>query len=153
MHKALYKKIASESFKNGYNCAQSIVSAFGPELGLSRELALKMATGLGAGINYSGHTCGAVIGAYLVIGLKHGIDKHSDKEGKEKTREILDRFSEKFKESYPSLLCKDILGADVSKPEELKMLRNEDKFANLCSHVVEVAAAIVEELLDENYAR
>lgn len=148
MHKALYKKIASESFKNGYNCAQSIVSAFGPELGLSRELGLKMTTGLGAGVNYSGNTCGAVVGAFLVLGLKHGIDNSSDKIGKEKTREVLDLFSEKFKETYPSLKCKDILGADVSKPEELEFLRKENKFNEFCPYVVEVAAAILEELLD-----
>lgn len=151
MHKALFKKIASESFKNGYNCAQSIVSAFGPELGLSRELGLKMATGLGAGINYSGNTCGAVVGAFLVLGLKYGIDNSSDTVGKEKTRKILDRFSERFKETYPSLKCKDILGADVSRPEELELLRAENKFADFCPHVVEIAATIVEELLDEKY--
>lgn len=151
MHKALFKKIASESFKNGYNCAQSIISAFGPELGLSRELGLRMTTGLGAGVNHSGNTCGAVLGAYLVIGLKYGIERPSDKKGKEKTREILDRFSKRFMETYPSLMCRDILGADVSKPEELEILRKEDKFDSFCPHVVEVAAAIVEELLDENY--
>ncbi len=153
MHKTLFKKIASESFKNGYNCAQSVISAFGPELGLSRELAIKMTTGFGAGVNHSGNTCGAVIGAYLVIGLKYGIDVPSDKEGKETTRELLDKFSEKFRESYPSLLCKDILGADVSKPDELEALRKEDKFASFCPHVVEVAATIVEEILDENYSK
>ena len=153
MHKAMFKKIASESFKNGYNCAQSLVSAFGPELGLSRELAIKMTTGLGAGINHSGNTCGAVIGAYLVIGLKYGIDEPNDKKGKEKTKELLDKFSDRFRESYPSLLCKDILGADVSKPDELELLRKEDKFANYCPHVVEIAAAIVEEILDENYTK
>jgi C_GCAxxG_C_C family probable redox protein len=152
MHKALYKKIASESFKNGYNCAQSLLSAFGPELGLSRELALKMTTGLGAGVNYSGNTCGAVIGAFLVLGLKNGIDKPHDKKGKERTREVLEKFISKFRESYPSLLCREILGADVSKPEELELLRKEDKFSNYCPHVVEVAAAIVEELLDKNYS-
>jgi C_GCAxxG_C_C family probable redox protein len=151
MHKALYKKIASESFKNGYNCAQSVVSAFGPELGLSRELGLKMTTGMGAGINYSGNTCGAVAGAFLVLGLKYGIDNSSDKLGKEKTRVVIDKFSEKFLETYPSLLCRDILGADVSKPEELEVLRKEDKFNTFCPHVVEVAAAILEELLDVNF--
>jgi C_GCAxxG_C_C family probable redox protein len=151
MHKTLYNKIASESFKNGYNCAQSLISAFGPELGLSRELALKMATGLGAGVNYSGNTCGAVLGAFLVIGLKFGIEKPNDKKEKDKTREILDKFSEKFRETYPSLLCREILGADVSKPLELEALRKKGKFTDFCPHVVEVAAAIVEDLLDENY--
>ena len=109
-----------------------------------------MTTGLGAGINHSGNICGAVIGAYLVLGLKYGIDVPTDIKGKEKMRELLDKFSEKFRESYPSLLCKDILGADVSKPDELEILRKKDKFANFCPHVVEIAAAIVEEFLDEN---
>lgn len=152
MHKALYKKIASESFKNGYNCAQSLLSSFGPEFGLSRDMALRMTTGLGAGINYSGNICGAVLGAFMILGLKYGIDIPSDTTGKEKTREMLDNFSRKFKETYPSLKCKEILGADVSKPKELERLRKENKFIDFCPHVVEIAAAIVEELLDENYS-
>jgi C_GCAxxG_C_C family probable redox protein len=152
MHKALYKKIAAESYKNGFNCAQSVLSAFGPGMGLSRELALKMTTGLGAGINYSGNICGAVLGAYLVIGLKLGIDKPKDKTGKEKTRETLDKFSEKFQETYPSLHCRDIIGADVRDPQDLERLRKEGTFNKICPHVVEIAASIVEEILNENYS-
>jgi hypothetical protein len=40
---------ATEKFLSGYNCAQAILYAFGPGLGLDAERALKMATGLGAG--------------------------------------------------------------------------------------------------------
>ena len=37
-------------FLKGYNCSQSVVAAFAPQLGLSEEMALRMSAGFGAGI-------------------------------------------------------------------------------------------------------
>lgn len=86
----MHDKIAYETFTNGFNCAQSVISAFAPELGISRELSLKLATGLGAGVNYNGNTCGAILGAYVILGLNYGVDKPGDEEGKKKFRELAD---------------------------------------------------------------
>lgn len=43
-------EIATSQFLRGYNCAQSVLYAFRGEAGLSEDLALKIATGLGAGM-------------------------------------------------------------------------------------------------------
>ena len=43
-------EIATSQFLRGYNCAQSVLYAFRDEAGLSEDLALKIATGLGAGM-------------------------------------------------------------------------------------------------------
>ena len=63
-------EVAVEKFVSGYNCAQSILYAFGPDLGLEGETALKVATGLGGGLGVSGEVCGAVTGGILALGLK-----------------------------------------------------------------------------------
>lgn len=34
-------------FLKGYNCSQSVVAAFAPQLGLSEEMALRMSAGCG----------------------------------------------------------------------------------------------------------
>jgi len=43
-------EIATSQFLRGYNCAQAVLYAFRSEAGLSEDLALKIATGLGAGM-------------------------------------------------------------------------------------------------------
>lgn len=62
---------AMQKFLAGYNCAQSVLYAFAPDLGLDGETALKVATGLGAGMARRGEVCGAVTGGILVLGLKY----------------------------------------------------------------------------------
>lgn len=142
-------KIAIESFKNGFNCAQSIVSAFAPAMGISHELSLKLATGLGAGINFQGCTCGAVVGAYIVLGLHYGTDDGNNKEGKERFREIANEFSNEFLKHFDSLKCNELLKSDVSDPEKLQDLRNQAVFSDFCPKVVKRSAMILEKLLKE----
>lgn len=142
-------KIAKESFVNGFNCAQSIVAAFAPAIGISRELSLKLATGLGAGVNFNGNTCGAVLGAYIILGLHFGVDTPGNDEGKNQFRELADRFTYQFLKSYDAINCKELLKADVSNPDELKMLREEKVFQDFCPKVVKKAASILEGMLAE----
>ena len=63
-------EVAMEKFLAGYNCAQSVLYAYGPELGMDGETALKVATGLGAGMGRRGEVCGALTGGILVLGLE-----------------------------------------------------------------------------------
>lgn len=140
-------KIAGESFSNGFNCAQSVVSTFGPGLGISRELSLKLANGLGAGGNYNGKICGAVMGAFIVLGLKYGTDKTDNIETKELLRSKLDAFSESFIKEFGSIECNGLLKTDISKPENIQRLRDEQVFQNFCTGVVCKAAEMVENIL------
>ena len=57
-----------ELFRNGYNCSQSVLSVFAEELGVKKDLALKLASPFGSGIAYMQETCGAVSGALMEIG-------------------------------------------------------------------------------------
>ena len=148
--KSMNGKIASESFLNGFNCAQSVVSAFGPEMGVSRELSLKLANGLGAGGNYNGKICGAVMGAFIILGMKYGTDSADDVKAKELLRSKLDAFSENFKKEYGSIECNDLLKTDISKPENLQRLRDENVFHKFCTGVVGRAAEMVESIITEN---
>ena len=63
-------KKAVDLFENKYNCAQSVLTAFGPQFELEPEITLKIACGFGAGMGRLQETCGAVTGAFMVIGLK-----------------------------------------------------------------------------------
>ena len=56
-------------FLKGYNCSQSVVAAFAPQLGLSEEMALRMSAGFGAGIGRMREVCGAFCGVVTVLSL------------------------------------------------------------------------------------
>ena len=49
-------------FKDGLNCTQAVLSTYGPQFGLDRENAVKIAKAFGSGMGM-GETCGAVTGA------------------------------------------------------------------------------------------
>ena len=49
-------------FLKGYNCSQSVVAAFAPQLGLTEEMALRLSAGFGAGIGRMREVCGAFCG-------------------------------------------------------------------------------------------
>ena len=58
--------MAVETFRDGINCTQAILSAWGSRHGLDRDTAMKLGGAFGSGMNM-GETCGAVTGALMVI--------------------------------------------------------------------------------------
>jgi len=75
---------AVSSFKEGFSCSQALLSIYGTQLGLNREMALKVSGAFGGGMGRMGETCGAVTGAFMIIGLKYGKTRIKDEQTKEK---------------------------------------------------------------------
>ncbi len=130
---------AVNSFKNGLNCSQALLSAFSGELGLDKKTAKKIASGFGGGMGCAGETCGAVTGAVMVIGLRHG----DSGKAAALTKELLERF----KDRNGDLLCRSLLDCDISTDEGMAKARKESLFTARCPKFVEDAAGIVEELV------
>ena len=61
---------ATQLFKSGYNCSQSVVAAFADIYGFTEEQALRMAASFGGGIGRMRETCGAACGMFLLAGLE-----------------------------------------------------------------------------------
>ena len=140
-------ELALSSFKEDFNCAQSIFGTYATHYGLDREEALKISTGFGGGMARCGKTCGAVTGAFMVIGLKNGMGISKDIEAKEKTYQIILEFSNKFQENNGSLICKELLGCDLNTPEGKDYFNQNELFEKTCLHCVKNAAEILEEML------
>ena len=77
-----------------FNCAQAILSTYGPELGLDREHSLKVAAAFGGGIAGMGETCGVVSGALMAIGLAYGKTRADDRGAGEATQKAAHTFLE-----------------------------------------------------------
>jgi C_GCAxxG_C_C family probable redox protein len=129
------------------NCAQSVISVFAEQFGMDLDVALRVAMAFGGGMGRGGRTCGAVTGAYMVLGLSQNISPDNPRQTIVETYDLVNRFNERFIEKHGSLLCKELLGCDLSQPGGMEEARNKDSFANLCPNLVHDAVEIVEEII------
>lgn len=135
-------------FKEGLNCAQALLSTYGPQFGLDREEAIRIAAALGSGMGM-GETCGAVTGALMLIGLKHSKVKGGFSFSKDKTKDNAREFVERFKARHKTTECRELLECDVSSFEGLRTAKKEKHFKKRCPKFVQDAAEILEELLEQ----
>ena len=135
---------AVDRFKNDFNCAQSVLAAFAPELGLEESLALKVACGFGAGMGCTARTCGAVTGAFMVIGLKYGKFRTEDREGKPNTYKQIKAFIQAFEARHGSIECLKIMPMDIRTDAGMAEARAQGVFKDVCLKVVKDAVGILE---------
>jgi C_GCAxxG_C_C family probable redox protein len=146
-------EVAVATFKQGFNCAQAVLSAYAGLVGLELEKALRVATGFGGGLGRRGEACGAVTGAIMVLGLKFGSGGAEAKTPeerlaeREKVYELVQRFLAGFQARHQSIDCRDLLGCDISNPEGYRRARAEQLFVTRCPKFVQSAAEVLEELL------
>jgi C_GCAxxG_C_C family probable redox protein len=134
-------------FMSGFTCSSAVFSAFSGELGLDPETAKKCSCGFGAGISKTGNLCGAVSGAILVIGLKFGKTKKGDDAATEKTRTLVRQFMHEFTERHGSVNCTELLGYNLSNPDEYERARESRLFVTKCPELVRDATGILEKIL------
>lgn len=139
-------EIANDRFADGFNCCQAIFSAFAQQLALSDDLALRLAAPFGAGFARQGQVCGALTGALMVLGLKHG---NVSPDGKEQTYRIAEGFVRQFHFRHGAILCRELIGYDVSRPEELQAARAAHAFTAVCPALVQRTAQVLAEFLEE----
>ena len=124
-----------------------MLSVYGARFGLDRETALRVAGAFGGGMGRMGETCGAVTGAFMVIGLKHGKTKADDDEAREKTYELVNAFVRLFRERNRTILCRDLLGHDLSTEEGREAVAEQNLILTRCTALVRDAGEILEAIL------
>ncbi len=143
-------KDAVETYQTtGYNCAQSVLAVFAPELGMDRDTAMKIACGFGSGMGRSGNMCGAVTGGMIVLGLKYGMMDPESEEDKEKTYEEVVGLLERIQSIHGSANCTDLMGVDIGTPEGLQEAQEQELSEKVCSKIVGDVTRILEELLED----
>lgn len=139
------KETASNLFLQGFNCSQAVFSAFCEKYGLPRETALKISCGFGGGMR-NGEVCGAVSGAILVIGLRYGHNNPEASDSKQLCYKEVVRFSDFFREKNNSIVCRDILGHDISTPDGMQAASEKGLFKTTCVDMVCNAIDILEKM-------
>jgi C_GCAxxG_C_C family probable redox protein len=141
------RESAVRSFGQGWSCSQAVLSAFSKSLGLEKEKAVKISQAFGGGMARMGLTCGAVTGAMMVIGLKHGRTRPEDEKAKEKTYALVLELARRFREHHGSLICRELIGFDLSTVEGHEQAKRRGVFENLCPELVADAVTILEDLI------
>ena len=144
---SILKAHALACFNEGFSCSQAVLSAYSEEFGLDRETALKLADSFGGGMGRMGLTCGAVTGAMMVIGLKYGRREAQDKAAKQKTVDTVRLFIRRFEERRASILCRELLGVDISTPGGFAAAHDQDLIKTRCPVFIADTVEILEEIL------
>ena len=141
-----HKEKALKLLNEKYHCTQALFGAFASDLGLDLKTAFKISTCFGGGMR-CGNTCGCITAGLLVLGMTFGFYNSSDTEqevyGNKKTEEFIRRFSEKMN---GKVNCRDILGKDISVPDEMAEIRKNGLILKKCPAALGVSIEILEEM-------
>ena len=142
-------ELAVEKFLSGYNCAQAVLYAYGPALGLEGELALKVATGLGAGLARRGEMCGAVTGGILALGLRYGRGGQQDRSATEQTYQKGEELMGRFEQRHGSCSCRLLLdGCDLRTAQGRQHFKEHDLLHRTCVRSVETVSELLAGILE-----
>jgi C_GCAxxG_C_C family probable redox protein len=102
-------KRAEELFMQGFNCSQSVATAFADVYGYTEEQMLRVSAGFGAGIGRMRLSCGAFNAMALLAGLENGSVTPGDREGKSANYKTVQQLAARFQDEHGSLICAELL--------------------------------------------
>ena len=135
-------------YNQGYTCTQSILASFAERYGLQQNLAFKIGEPFGAGTSCTGDMCGSVTGAIMVLGLQYGSTLSNDDSARFYTYQRVHELIHRFNEIHGSIQCTDLLGYNLSDPQQLQTAWEKGLFIQLCPTLVRDAAQILVEMLE-----
>ena len=128
------------------NCAQSVLAAHGPDLGLDETSCLRVSACFGAGLGRLGLTCGAVTGACMVLGLRHAAEMNEGMPGRDRVYGRVQEFTRRFRELHGATDCITLTKCDMTTPEGRQPFAERGLLKNLCSTLVACAVDLLAEI-------
>lgn len=136
-------------FDQGFNCSQSVLTAFSEDFAINENDLMKIACAFGGGMGRQQLTCGAVSGALMVLGLHFGRGINDDISKKGVTYEKAAEFLEAFKKRNGATDCLTLLqGLSFHNPDEMKRIEALNLFKTSCNKYAKDAVEIAQEMID-----
>jgi len=127
-------------FASGYNCTQSVLltlcGQMSPEV--KSDLIPKIGSGFGGGFGLCGCVCGSLTGSIMAIGIKYG----SNNPGEESNLIAYGKANalyHQFEKKHGTVLCRELIKYDLTKPEQISKARQEGVFEKVCVNFVKSA--------------
>ena len=142
---------AEQNFKNGCNCAQSVLLAFSDRTGLDEAAAMRIASGFGGGMGRMREVCGAVSGMFMAAGLILGEDGVPGREEKRALYGAIQELAARYRAENGSIICRELLAGVRTTPGGEPEARTEEYYRKRpCPELCRCAAEILEKFLLEN---
>ncbi len=139
---------AQDYFLQGYNCAQSVFTAFIDVTHVEEKEALKISAAFGGGIGRLRETCGAVSGMALVISHLKGYTTAQNQQEKSDFYALIQRVIAPFEQKAGSFVCRDLLKLLENRSTPIVPLRDEKYYKERpCLGLVVLAAQLLDEWL------
>lgn len=140
---------ARELYLSGYNCAQSVASAYAPEMGLDEKTVLRLASGFGGGMGGMRGVCGAMSGMLMVYSMLEGYHETDDMPGKRALYAAEQRMAARFTDAYGDLHCRALLKRAGVEAGSMPSERTPEYYQKRpCVHYIEACAGILAEELE-----
>ncbi len=139
------EKTADLHQNGGMTCSQSILTVFGPAVGLDPGQAKILGRPM-CGINIGKFgVCGYIGGAAVLLGLAR--NTRDEAQARKATVTAVDELCARFRSKNGHLRCKHLVGADMATEEGKKTVEEQNLIAKRCYGFGRDVAAILEELL------
>lgn len=142
-------KQARALFEQGYNCAQAVVAAFAPEMGVPQETAVRLLSPFGGGMGRLREVCGAFSGLLAAFGMLYGYSDPAAVDEKKALYADVQQMAAAFREQNGSLICRDLLGLREGASDPTPAPRTADYYkTRRCGDMVESAADILQAYIE-----
>ena len=142
----IYSEKAANNFREGYNCAQSVLLAFANKVGLKENVALKLASSFGGGMGRLREVCGAVSAMFMIAGILKGYTEPNNDIVKANHYKLIQDLAAEFKLKHGTIICRELLGLDGTEVSPIPSARTDEYYKERpCEEFIRCAAEIVEE--------
>ena len=142
----IYSEKAANNFREGYNCAQSVLLAFANKVGLKENVALKLASSFGGGMGRLREVCGAVSAMFIIAGILKGYTEPNNDIVKANHYKLIQDLAAEFKLKHGTIICRELLGLDGTEFSPIPSARTDEYYKERpCEEFIKCAAEIVEE--------
>ncbi len=118
------------------------------KFGIENEIIPRIASCFGGGMGNTGSVCGAVVGGIMAIGLM--TERGTSLEEWLRLAEMAAEFRRRFEAEMGTIICRDLIGEDLSLDEGPEQLMNSEIPMTVCMPAVGTAYRLVLDLLKEN---
>ena len=148
MSKQKHSEKALEKFREGYNCAQSVLYAF-MEDSIDEAVALNISVGFGAGMGKKQKVCGVISGAVMALGLKYGNEGNNNQEKTKNVYKKVQYLIERFTQEKGGINCIKLLkGCNLLTDEGQEYFQKNKLKETVCCEYVTLTCEIMEEIID-----
>lgn len=141
---------AEALFRQGYNCAQSLVLSFADVLPLPPETLARLSSSFGGGMGRLREVCGAVSGMFLVLGLLQGYDDPTDRQAKIDHYARVQSLAAAFAQQHGTIICRELLKDCPTTPGGVPQERDEAFYRTRpCAALIASAAELLDAWLQK----